>query len=71
MNYDRNKVVVEIEKLYHDGRKLVDNFIHTFEKNRGAFTEGNELAHLAFLPYERGKAPSISPKIQAKADEYE
>lgn len=71
MNYDRNKAVVEIEKLYHDGRKLVDNFIHTFEKNRGAFTEDNELAHLAFLPYERGKAPSISPKIQAKADKYE
>lgn len=45
MNYDRNKAVVEIEKLYHDGRKLVDNFIHTFEKNRGVFTE-NKIASL-------------------------
>lgn len=53
MNYDRNKAVVELEKLYHDDRKLADNFIHTFEENRGVFTEYNELARLAFLPYER------------------
>ena len=70
-SYTPNKAIAELERLHVKGRKLADDFVHTFEKNRGVFTEDNELARLADLPYTRSKTPSIPPKIQAKADEYE
>ena len=71
MNYDATKAVAKLEKLYHEGRVLVDDFIHTFEKNKGFFAEDNEFARLTVSPYINTKDHAIPPEAQAKMDEYE
>jgi hypothetical protein len=71
MSYIQNKGIVELEDILTKGKNLSDDFIRTFEKNKGIFIENNEIARLTYLPYERSKASNISPKVQAKADNYE
>ncbi len=73
MNNDVSKTIVELEKLYNEGKKLANDVAQTFEKNKGFFTDedASEFARLSVSPFVSSKKNSIPPDTQVKMDEFE